>query len=79
MGYTAKVDRELCVGAGACVETAPKAFGFDDEHIAVVLPEAELRASFADGWRIDSLEPTTIEITLDPAGAQAWLAAMTRT
>ena len=41
MGYTAKVDRELCVGAGACVETAPKAFGFDDEHIPVVLPGAE--------------------------------------
>ena len=41
MGYTAKVDRELCVGAGACIETAPKAFGFDDEHIAVVLPGAE--------------------------------------
>ena len=44
MGYTAKVDRELCVGAGACIETAPKAFGFDDEHIAVVLPEAEEEA-----------------------------------
>ena len=41
MSYTAKIDRELCVGAGACIETAPKAFGFDDEHIAVVLPEAE--------------------------------------
>ena len=41
MGYTAKVDRELCVGAGACIETAPKAFEFDDEHIAVVRPEAE--------------------------------------
>jgi ferredoxin len=41
MGYTAKVDRELCVGAGACVESAPAAFGFDDEHIAVVLPGAE--------------------------------------
>jgi ferredoxin len=41
MGYTAKVDRELCVGAGACIETAPKAFGFDDEHIAVVLPGVE--------------------------------------
>jgi cyclopropane fatty-acyl-phospholipid synthase-like methyltransferase len=43
------------------------------------ITEAELRESFADGWRIDSLEPTTIEVTLDPAGAQAWLAAMTRT
>ena len=41
MGYTAKVDRELCVGAGACIETAPDAFGFDDEHIAEVLPGAE--------------------------------------
>jgi ferredoxin len=40
MGYTAKIDRELCVGAGACIEEAPKAFGFDDEHIAVVLPGA---------------------------------------
>ena len=41
MGYTAKVDRELCIGAGACVEDAPNAFGFDDEHIAVVLPGAD--------------------------------------
>jgi ferredoxin len=41
MGYTAKVDRDLCIGAGACVEDAPKAFGFDDENIAVVLPGAE--------------------------------------
>jgi len=40
MGYTAKVDRDLCVGAGACIESAPNAFGFDDEHIAVVLPGA---------------------------------------
>jgi SAM-dependent methyltransferase len=40
--------------------------------------EAELRASFADGWRIDSLEPTTIDVTIDPAGARAWLAQMTR-
>ena len=43
------------------------------------ITEAELRESFTDGWRIDSLEPATIEITLDPTGAQAWLAAMTRT
>ena len=42
------------------------------------ITEAELRESFADGWRIDSLEPSTIEITLDPAGVHAWLAALTR-
>jgi cyclopropane fatty-acyl-phospholipid synthase-like methyltransferase len=43
------------------------------------ITEAELRDSFADGWRIDTLEASTIEITIDPAGAQGWLAAMTRT
>jgi SAM-dependent methyltransferase len=42
------------------------------------IAEAELRENFADGWRIDSLEPAVLEITIDPAGAQAWLAAMTR-
>jgi SAM-dependent methyltransferase len=42
------------------------------------IAEAELRENFADGWRIDSLDPAVIEITIDPAGAQAWLAAMTR-
>jgi ferredoxin len=41
VGYEAKVDRELCIGAGACIEEAPEAFAFDDEHLAVVLPEAE--------------------------------------
>ena len=43
------------------------------------ITEAELRDSFADGWRIDSLEPTTIDINLEPGRAQAWLAMMTRT
>jgi cyclopropane fatty-acyl-phospholipid synthase-like methyltransferase len=42
------------------------------------ITEAELRDAFADGWRIDSLEPTTIAITFDPAVVQAWLASMTR-
>jgi SAM-dependent methyltransferase len=43
------------------------------------ITESELRENFADGWRIDSLEPATIELALDPGAAQAWLAAMTRT
>ena len=42
------------------------------------ITEAELRDAFADGWRIDSLQPTTIAITFDPAVVQAWLASMTR-
>jgi SAM-dependent methyltransferase len=39
----------------------------------------EIRANFDDGWRIDSIEATRIEITIDPEGAHAWLASVTRT
>jgi len=39
----------------------------------------EIRASFADGWRVDSIEPVKIDITVNPAGALAWLVAITRT
>jgi cyclopropane fatty-acyl-phospholipid synthase-like methyltransferase len=38
----------------------------------------EIRASFANGWVIDSIEPTVLEITIDAAGAQAWQLAATR-
>lgn len=40
--------------------------------------ETELRTSFADGWRVDSIEPTVIELTIRPDGAQAWSASFTR-
>jgi cyclopropane fatty-acyl-phospholipid synthase-like methyltransferase len=40
--------------------------------------QAEITATFADGWRIDSVEAATIDITTDPAGIRAWLAALTR-
>jgi cyclopropane fatty-acyl-phospholipid synthase-like methyltransferase len=43
------------------------------------ITEAEIRHAFADGWHIDSLEPSIIEVTLDPPDVQAWLMAMTRT
>jgi hypothetical protein len=39
----------------------------------------EITATFAEGWRVDSIEPATIEITRDPAGIRAWLVAATRT
>ncbi|MGH9004792.1 MAG: ferredoxin, partial [Acidimicrobiia bacterium] len=35
------MDRDLCIGAGACVADAPQAFKFDDENIAVPQPGAE--------------------------------------
>jgi SAM-dependent methyltransferase len=38
----------------------------------------EIRASFADGWRVDSIEPARFDVTIDPGGALAWLAAITR-
>lgn len=39
-----------------------------------------IKASFADGWRVDAIEPATIDITTGPPGGiRAWLAALTRT
>lgn len=38
----------------------------------------EIKASFADWWRVDSIEPATIDITSDPDGIRAWLATLTR-
>jgi hypothetical protein len=42
------------------------------------ITEIEIRASFADGWTVDSVEPTVLDLTIDPAGARAWLLAATR-
>ncbi|MER7228582.1 TPMT family class I SAM-dependent methyltransferase [Streptomyces rubradiris] len=39
----------------------------------------EIRATFADGWRVDSIEPATLENNRDIDGAPGWLAAITRT
>jgi len=41
--------------------------------------QAEIRASFGDGWRVDSIEPARFDVTIDPDGALAWLATITRT
>lgn len=38
----------------------------------------EIRDSFATGWQVDSIEPATIDITIDPNGARAWLVTITR-
>ncbi len=40
--------------------------------------KGEIEASFSAGWQVDSIEPVTMEITIDPAEIQAWLAAITR-
>jgi len=39
----------------------------------------EIRASFGgDGWRVDSIEPSRLVLTLLPDGVEAWRAAITR-
>jgi cyclopropane fatty-acyl-phospholipid synthase-like methyltransferase len=40
--------------------------------------QQEIRSSFARGWRVDSIEAATFDVTLDPAGVRAWRAAITR-
>lgn len=39
----------------------------------------EIRAAFSEGWEVDSIEPTVIDLTWDPAGALAWQVAAIRT
>jgi len=38
----------------------------------------EIEVSFADGWRIDEVEPYTLEVNIDRAGVRAWRTAITR-
>jgi cyclopropane fatty-acyl-phospholipid synthase-like methyltransferase len=42
------------------------------------ISQDEIRASFQDGWRIDSIEAATFEIRISDNGALAWLASITR-
>lgn len=41
--------------------------------------QEEIAANFTDGWRIDAIDNATIDITIDPNGARAWRATITRT
>jgi SAM-dependent methyltransferase len=38
----------------------------------------EIRLSFGDGWRVEAIEPATIEVTIDPRRVHAWLASIRR-
>lgn len=40
--------------------------------------EDEIRASLADSWVLDSIEPVIIDITIDSSGAQGWQVGATR-
>ena len=39
----------------------------------------EIRSAFADGWHVESIVGASLEITIAPEGARAWLATVTRT
>ncbi len=40
--------------------------------------EGEIRDAFAEGWRVESVEPAVFELTTRPDGAQAWSAVIRR-
>jgi SAM-dependent methyltransferase len=56
--------------------------GFSDRQPSIWGPHRltrnDIESAFADGWRIDSLDESIIEILPDPNGVQAWLATITR-
>ena len=55
---------------------------FSDRQPAGLSPrrvsQEEIRASFPSGWRVESIEPATIDITFGPQGVLAWLSIITR-
>jgi len=40
--------------------------------------QAEIRASFSDGWRVETIEPAKLELTIEPESVRAWLASIVR-
>jgi hypothetical protein len=38
----------------------------------------EIVTLFADGWRIDAIDPATVKVTYDDAGVPAWRTSLTR-
>jgi SAM-dependent methyltransferase len=40
--------------------------------------QEEIKSTFADGWRVDEIEPVMLELTVGPNGPMGWRAAVTR-
>jgi ubiquinone/menaquinone biosynthesis C-methylase UbiE len=40
--------------------------------------QAEIRAAFARGWRVESIEPTELHVTIRAEPARSWFASITR-
>lgn len=43
------------------------------------ISQDEIRATFGDGWRVDSIEPAMMDNAVQRGAARCWLAAITRT
>jgi cyclopropane fatty-acyl-phospholipid synthase-like methyltransferase len=55
--------------------------GFSDKQPGNEGPHRLTRQEILDaftGWQVDSIEPSTIEVTTDPDGVRAWLVSLTR-
>jgi len=40
-GWTVRIDRDECIGTGACVKLAPEVFELDDRQVVTFVPEPE--------------------------------------
>jgi hypothetical protein len=50
----------------------------DDQWRRHRMTREEIESAFTHGWRIDSIEPATIDTNVHPDGVRAWLLATTR-
>jgi len=67
-GLRVRIDRNLCVGFGDCIEGAPEAFVLDDEGLAVFkAPEAVERARLLAACDASPVDAITV---WDENGAQ---------
>ena len=41
--------------------------------------EAEIRSAFSDGWRVDSIEPAELDVTIRSDAVRSWFASIRRT
>lgn len=57
--------------------------GFSDQQPGAWGPHRlareDITAEFTQGWRVDSLQPATIEVSTESDGIRAWLLATTKT
>lgn len=64
---TVRIDRNLCVGFGDCIDVAPAAFALDDEDVAVFLDTVDgvEREELMEACRACPVDALTV---LDPDG-----------